>query len=70
VIIAFATWFRWISLDDTRVAVVLALQLVSVPTVLFLAPIISGRHVEVVTARIWLGALLVMSGSLVLILIS
>jgi drug/metabolite transporter (DMT)-like permease len=69
VVVALATWGRWISLEDTAVGVVLALQLVSVPVVLFLAPMISGRHVEIVNARIWLGALLVMAGSLLLIAI-
>jgi drug/metabolite transporter (DMT)-like permease len=69
VVVALATWGRWISLEDTAVGVVLALQLVSVPVVLFLAPLISGRQVEVVTARIWLGAALVVAGSLLLIAI-
>ena len=59
IVVAFATWGRWISLDDTDVGVVLALQLLSVPVVLVLAPIISGRHVEIVTAKIWAGAGLV-----------
>ncbi|HLM32088.1 MAG TPA: EamA family transporter [Solirubrobacterales bacterium] len=70
VVVALATWGRWVSLEDTGVAVVLALQLLSVPSVLVLAPIVSGRHVEVVTARVWLGALLVIAGSLLLILIA
>jgi drug/metabolite transporter (DMT)-like permease len=69
VIVAIATWWRWISLEDTAVAVVLALQLVSVPAVLFLAPIVSGRHIEIVTRRIWAGAVLVLAGALLLILI-
>jgi drug/metabolite transporter (DMT)-like permease len=67
VIVALATWGRWLALDDTDVAVVLALNLASVPVVLVAAPLISGRHVEVVTARIWLGAGLVIAGSLLLI---
>lgn len=67
VVVALATWGRWISLDDTAVGVVLALQLLSVPVVLVLAPIISGRHVEIVNAKIWAGAALVIAGSLVLI---
>ncbi len=67
VVVALATWGRWISLDDTDVGVVLALQLLSVPVVLVFAPLISGRHVEIVTAKIWAGAGLVIAGSLVLI---
>lgn len=70
VVVAFATWGRWISLDDTAVGVVLALQLLSVPVVLVLAPMISGRHIEIVNAKIWAGAALVIAGSLVLIVLA
>ena len=45
----------------------LALNLLSVPVVLFLAPIIAGRHVERVTAGLWAGAGLVVSGALILV---
>jgi drug/metabolite transporter (DMT)-like permease len=67
VIVALATWGRWLALDDTDIAVVLALNLISVPVVLFVAPIISGRHVEIVTGRIWAGAAFVIVGALLLI---
>jgi uncharacterized membrane protein len=67
VIVALATWGRWLALDDVDVAVVLALNLLSVPVVLVVAPLISGRHVEIVTTRIWAGAALVIAGSLLLI---
>lgn len=67
VIVALATWGRWLSLEDTEVGVVLALQLLSVPVVLVAAPIISGRHIEIVNRKIWAGAALVMAGSLFLI---
>ena len=70
VVVALATWARWVSLDGADVAVVLALQLLSVPVVLLLAPLISGRHLEVVTAKIWAGAGLVCAGSLLLILVN
>jgi drug/metabolite transporter (DMT)-like permease len=69
VIVALATWGRWVSLEDTDVGVVLALQLMSVPVVLVAAPIISGRHIEIVNSQIWAGAVLVMAGSLLLILL-
>ncbi len=42
-LVAFATWWRWIALDDASVGVVLALGLLSVPVVLFLAPLMVGR---------------------------
>jgi drug/metabolite transporter (DMT)-like permease len=67
VLVAFATWSRWVALDDAAVGVVLALNLVSVPIVLFLASLLSGRHLEQVSARIWAGAALVVLGSLALI---
>ena len=67
VVVALATWGRWVALDDVAVAAVLALNLLSVPVVLLVAPMISGRHVEVVTANIWGGAALVTLGSLLLI---
>jgi hypothetical protein len=67
-VVALATWGRWAALDDVAVATVLALNLLGVPVVLLLAPVISGRHVEIVTARIWAGAALVVVGSLILIL--
>jgi drug/metabolite transporter (DMT)-like permease len=70
VLVAFATWSRWIALDDAAVGVVLALNLVSVPIVLFLAPLLSGRHLEQVTARVWAGAALVVAGSLALIAVA
>ena len=34
-LVALATWWRWVALDGTDVAVVLALNLLSVPIVLF-----------------------------------
>jgi drug/metabolite transporter (DMT)-like permease len=67
-VVALATWFRWQALDHTSIAVVLALSLLAVPTVMVLAPIISGRHLERVTPMLWFGAALVVGGGLMLIL--
>jgi drug/metabolite transporter, DME family len=67
VLVAVATWWRWAALEDTSVGAVLALNLLSVPTVLVLAPVIAGRHVERVTLSLWAGAGLVISGALVLV---
>jgi uncharacterized membrane protein len=66
-LVALAIWGRWEALDLADVGVVLALNLLAVPTVLLLAPVIAGRHAERVDARIWLGAGLVVTGSLLLI---
>ncbi len=67
VLVALAIWGRWEALDLADVGVVLSLNLLAVPTVLLLAPVIAGRHLERVDARIWLGAGLVVAGSLLLI---
>jgi uncharacterized membrane protein len=69
VIVAVATWSRLVALDETTVGVVLALNLIGVPIVLVLAPLMVGRHLERVTARVWAGATLVIGGSLALILL-
>jgi drug/metabolite transporter (DMT)-like permease len=67
VLVAFATWFRLLALDETDVAVVLATNLVGVPITLVLAPIMVGRHVEQADARVWFGGLLVVVGVLAVI---
>ena len=69
-LVAFATWWRWLAIDGTDVAVVLALALVSVPIVLFLSPLLVGRHLERVTRTVWLGAGLVVGGALTLIAVA
>jgi drug/metabolite transporter (DMT)-like permease len=68
VLVALSTWGRWAALDSTTVAVVLALNLLSIPVVLVASPLTAGRHVEHVTLRVWAGAALVVAGSLLLIL--
>jgi hypothetical protein len=70
VLVAFATWFRLLALGKTDVAVVLAANLVSVPVVLVLAPMLVDHHLEQADARIWLGGLLVAGGILALIAIA
>jgi hypothetical protein len=70
VLVAFATWFRLLALGETDVAVVLAANLVSVPVVLVLAPMMVGRHLEEADARVWFGGLLVAGGILALIAIA
>jgi drug/metabolite transporter (DMT)-like permease len=65
--VALSTWARWLSLDYSAVGVVLALGLLSVPVVLLLSPVLMGRHVEQVGRAIWIGAMLVVAGSLMLV---
>jgi drug/metabolite transporter (DMT)-like permease len=69
-IVALATWGRWEALDLTAVGIVLALNLLSVPAVLILAPLMAGRQSEGVSMRVWVGAALVVAGSLLLIVLS
>jgi drug/metabolite transporter (DMT)-like permease len=66
-LVALATWWRWAALEEVTVGGVLALSLLSVPVVLFLAPVIAGRHLENVTLGLWAGAALVVSGALILV---
>jgi drug/metabolite transporter (DMT)-like permease len=67
VLVALATWWRWAALEEVTVGAVLALSLLSVPVVLFLAPVIAGRHLERVTLGLWAGAGLVVAGALILV---
>jgi uncharacterized membrane protein len=67
VLVGLSTWARWIALDLAPVAVVIALGRLNVPLVLVLSPLMVGRRLERVTMRVWLGAGLIVAGSLVLI---
>ena len=67
VLVALATWWRWAALEEVTVGGVLALSLLSVPVVLFLAPVIAGRQVERVTLGLWAGSGLVVAGALILV---
>lgn len=66
-LVGLSTWARWLALDLAPVAVVIALGRLNVPLVLVLAPLMLGRRLEPVTLRVWLGAGLIIAGSLVLI---
>ena len=68
--VGLSTWARWIALDLAPVAVVLALGRLNVPVVLLLAPLLVGRSAERVTARVWLGAALIVAGAVLLNLYS
>jgi drug/metabolite transporter (DMT)-like permease len=68
VLVGLATWLRWIALDMAPVAVVLAISLISVPTVNLLTPMVVKKHLERVTGPVWGGSALIIAGSLVLIL--
>jgi drug/metabolite transporter (DMT)-like permease len=67
-LVGAGTWARWYALTLEPVAVVLGLGLLTVPTVMLLAPAIAGRVLEPVTATVLTGAALVVVGALLLIL--
>jgi DME family drug/metabolite transporter len=65
-LVAVSTWARWSSVALVPVAVVLALGLLSVPTVLAAAPALVGRQAERVTAPVLAGSALIVAGALVI----
>jgi len=70
VLVGLGTWVRWIALDMAPVAVVMTLGRANVPVVIFVAPLLVGRKAERVTARVWLGAALIIAGAVLLNLYS
>jgi len=67
IFVGLGVWARYIAIGLSPVAVVLALLRISVPLVLFLSPLLIGRKEENVTCKLWLGSVLIVAGSLVLI---
>jgi uncharacterized membrane protein len=66
VLIGLGTWARYIATDLTEVGVVLALGRINTPLVLALSPLFFGRKLEHVTIKVWIGAGLIVLGSLAL----
>jgi drug/metabolite transporter (DMT)-like permease len=66
-LVGLSTWTRWYALSLAPVAVVLGLALLSVPTVMVVAPLLVGRDHEGVSRRVVVGAGLVVAGAIVLI---
>lgn len=69
ILVGLSTWMRWVALDLAPVAVVLALTMISTPLVILLSPLISGKHLERVTALLWSGTGLILGGALLLVLV-
>lgn len=67
VIVGLSTWLRWLALDMTEVGPVMALGRLNVPVVILLSPLLVGQAQERVTMQVWIGGLLVVLGSLLLI---
>jgi drug/metabolite transporter (DMT)-like permease len=68
-LVGFSAWALWEAFSLAPVGIVLSLSLLQVPTVMLVAPVIAGRGGEDSSTAIWLGALLVLGGALVLILL-
>jgi drug/metabolite transporter, DME family len=66
VLVGVSTWTRWYAVALVPVAVVLALGLLSVPTVMAAAPALVGRRAERITAPVPAGSALVVAGALVI----
>jgi drug/metabolite transporter, DME family len=66
VLVGVSTWTRWSAVALVPVAVVLALGLLSVPTVLAAAPLLAGRRAEPVTVTVVAGSVLVVAGALLI----
>jgi drug/metabolite transporter (DMT)-like permease len=67
-VVMTAVWTQWAAYDLIEVAVVLALARLNIPVILLLAPIVIGHPIERVSARVWLGGLGIVVGTLILIL--
>lgn len=67
---AAAIWARWAAIDLTSVAVVTTLSLFSVVMVMILSPIIVGLKQEKPTAQAILGAIMIITGSVILVVTS
>ena len=68
VIVAVAIFSQWMSFDLTSVAVAISLHQLHAPVVIVAAPIIVGRELERITPPVVIGAGLVVSGSVLVVL--
>lgn len=66
VFVGLSTWTRWVAFDKAPVSVVLSLGRLNVPVVILLSPVLVGNAQENVTLRVWLGAVLIVAGSIIL----
>ena len=66
ILVALATWWRWVAIDLVPIAIVISLSRVSIPTVLILSPLIIGQKYEQVNRRVWLGAAVIIAGAMIL----
>ena len=66
VFVGLATWARWVALDLSEVAVVLAIGRINVPLVLVLSILMLDQSHERINLNVWLGSGLIFVGTLIL----
>jgi len=66
VFVSIATWARWVALETVSIAVVSAIERLSVPIVIVLSLFMLDQTHERINWRVWVGGLLIVSGALVL----
>ena len=66
ILVAVGTWWRWIALDLSPLAIVISLSRLSTPTVLILSPFLIGQTLEQVNLRVWVGGSVIIAGALIL----
>ena len=66
IFVGLSTWARWVALDKAEVAVVIAIGRINVPIVLLLSIFMLDKKQERITPRLWIGAALIVAGSLIL----
>lgn len=63
VFIGIGTWLRYVAVDMIPIAIVGTLGRVNIPVVLLLSPLLFTARKERVTARLWVGAGLIITGA-------
>jgi uncharacterized membrane protein len=66
VLTGLGTLFRWIALDLAPVAVVVTLGRFNIVVVILISAFTTGQYAEKMTWRIWLGAVLTITGAVIL----
>ena len=67
-LVGLSIWLQWMAYDLARVAVVLAMLQLAAPVVVLVSPLVSGDPVERGGISLWMGLLLIVGGSVLLVL--
>lgn len=68
VLVGLSTFARWVALDLTEIAAVLAITLIATPIVLILSPLVSNVPSEKLSLPLVSGAVLIIGGALILVI--